>query len=70
MGFMMETGGDAAPNNPEIVAVGDDSLISRPGLLAGDFDHDTTDVVDGDVAQNTPAYRSLARASQGPISIV
>jgi len=67
MGFTTETGGDAAPNNPEI-SVGDDSL-NRPGLLAGDFSYDTTDVVDGDAARYTPAYRSLAPAPQSPISI-
>ena len=67
MGFTMESNGDVAPNIPE-VSVGDDSL-NRPGLLAGDFAHDTTDVVGGNVARNTPAYRRLVLASQGPISI-
>ena len=70
MGFTMEIGGDVAPSSPEISVVGDDSLIDRPGLLAGGFAHDTTDVVDGDAARNTPAYRSIARAPQGSSSIV
>ncbi len=44
----METSGDVAPISPEM-PVGDDSL-NRPGLLAGDSAHDTTDIVDGDAA--------------------
>jgi hypothetical protein len=56
----METGGDVAPNRPEMPVV--DASLNRPDFFAGDLAHDITDVVDGDDARNTPAYTIIAPA--------